>query len=374
MITGWHRPTKIIVHTDRIIHNIQEQKKRLPKETEIYGVVKANGYGHGAVEVAKAALKAGVSGFCVSMLDEALQLRDAGITSPILVLNMLEPEYLHLASEHHLAITCGNEEWLQEVLAYLKENPLKEPVSLHLKIDSGMGRIGFFEKESLLKAYEEIKQANDLELEGIFTHFATADEEDFDYYNHQLQHFKALLEVIPVLPKYVHSSNSATALWHEAGVGNLVRMGISMYGLNPSGKALKETFPLQPALELESALIQVKEVDKGAKISYGKTYQAPETEWIGTIPIGYADGWLRGMQGFEVLVDGKKCPIVGRVCMDQLMILLPKKYPLGTKVTLIGENNGQKICAQDVADYLNTIHYEVCCQLSDRLPRVYQEK
>lgn len=374
MITGWHRPTKIVVHTDRIIHNIQEQKKRLPKETEIYGVVKANGYGHGAVEVAKAALKAGVSGFCVSMLDEALQLRDAGITSPILILNMFEPKYLHLASEHHLAVTCGNEEWLQEVFAYLKDHPLKNPVSLHLKIDSGMGRIGFFEKDSLLKAYEEIKQANDLELEGIFTHFATADEEDFDYYNYQLQHFKSLLEVIPVLPKYVHSSNSAAALWHEAGVGNLVRMGISMYGLNPSGKALKETFPLQPALELESALIQVKEVDEGAKIGYGKTYQAPKTEWIGTVPIGYADGWLRGLQGFEVLVDGKKCPIVGRVCMDQLMILLPKKYPLGTKVTLIGENNGQKICVQDVADYLKTIHYEVCCQLSDRLPRVYQEK
>ncbi len=374
MITGWHRPTKIIVHTDRIIHNIKEQQKRLPKDTEIYGVVKANGYGHGAVEVAKAALKAGVTGFCVSMLDEALQLKEAGIEAPILILNMLEADYLSLASENNIAVTCGNEMWLQSVLEKVAEVPLKTPLKIHLKIDSGMGRIGFFNEESLKKAYNEILQEPSLELEGIFTHFATADEKDETYFKHQLGIFDELLKSLPTLPKYVHSSNSATALWHQAGIGNLVRMGISMYGLNPSGNAIQEPFPLQPALELESALIQVKEVEKGTGLSYGMTYHAPEKEWIGTVPIGYADGWLRHLQGFSVLVEGKKCPIVGRICMDQMMILLPQEYPIGTKVTLIGENQGQEIHAQEVADYLETIHYEVCCQLSDRLPRVYKEK
>lgn len=371
MITGWHRPTRILVHPKRITENILLQKKQLPKDTEVFAVVKANGYGHGAVAVAKAALDAGVTGFCVALLDEALQLRENGITEPILILNMIDPHYIPLAVENDLSITCGNWEWLSHLLKEVEANPLKKPLQLHLKIDSGMGRIGFFTEESLKKAYDAILASNSLALTGIFTHFATADEADVSYYEKQAHKFQTLLNSLPQLPRYVHSSNSATALWHQAGIGNLVRMGVSMYGLNPSGNELALPIPLKPAMELVSELIQVKKVPVKTGISYGKTYETESSAYIGTVPIGYADGWLRRMQGFSLLVEGNKCPIVGRVCMDQLMLLLPKAYPIGTPVTLIGESQGAEITLQDAADYLGTIHYEICCQLSDRIPRIY---
>lgn len=371
MITGWHRPTRILVHPKRITENILLQKKRLPQETEIFAVVKANGYGHGAVAVAKAALDAGVTGFCVALLDEALQLRENGITEPILILNMVDPRYISLAVENNLSITCGNWEWLSQLLKEVAVNPLKKPLQLHLKIDSGMGRIGFFEKESLKAAYEAILACESVELAGIFTHFATADEASTTYYQEQAEKFQTLLKSLPELPRYVHSSNSATALWHEAGIGNLVRMGVSMYGLNPSGHELTLPVPLKPAMELVSELIQVKKVPVGTGVSYGRTYVTKDEAIIGTVPIGYADGWLRKLQGFSLIVEGKKCPIIGRICMDQLMLLLPEAYPIGTPVTLVGENKGLEITMQDVADYLETIHYEVCCQLSDRIPRIY---
>ncbi|WP_071131710.1 alanine racemase [Enterococcus timonensis] len=371
MITGWHRPTRIIVDPQKITENILSQRKIIAPDKEIFAVVKANGYGHGDLAVAKAALKAGVTGFCVALLDEALHLRENGITEPILILNMVDPQFLSLASENNLSVTCGNQEWLDQVLAQINHLSIQKPLKLHLKIDSGMGRIGFFDEKSLQKAAQIISDHPQLELEGIFTHFATADEADEEYYQHQLSTFKKLLDTLPQLPRYVHSSNSAAALWHEAGVGNMIRMGISMYGLNPSGSALVLPVNLQPALELVSELIQVKLVPADTGISYGKTYTTDCPQWIGTVPIGYADGYLRSLQGFHVLVEGELCEIVGRINMDQLMIHLPKKFPLGTKVTLIGENRGKIVSAQDVADFAKTIHYEICCLLSDRLPRIY---
>lgn len=371
MTPGYHRPTVLKIKLENITKNVSNHKKMLNNE-KIFAVIKANAYGHGAIPVAKAALEGGAEGFCVALLDEALELRRHGFLEPILVLNMVDALYLPLAAENNISITCGNEEWLEEALHFLKNNPLNNPVKLHLKIDSGMGRIGFFTKESLQEAYEKIQQAPRLFLEGIFTHFSTADEKDETYFNEQLEKFTQLLDVLPELPEYVHSSNSATSLWHKAGVGNLVRLGISMYGLNPSGKTLPLPFPLAPALSLESSLIQVKKVPKGTGVGYGKTYVTKKEEWIGTVPIGYADGWQRKMSGFSVLVKGKKCEIVGRVCMDQCMIRLPEEVSLGEKVTLIGKNSGEEITLQEVADHLETIHYEVACLLSDRLNRVYE--
>lgn len=182
-----------------------------------------------------------------------------------------------------------------------------------------------------------------------------------------------VLKKLSELPRYVHVSNSATALWHDETIGNMIRYGVAMYGLNPSGHALPEVYPLQPALELVSELIQVKKLPAGEGIGYGETYITPEAEWIGTIPIGYADGWLRKMQGFSLLVEGNYCETIGRVCMDQLMIRLPQEFPVGTKVTLIGKNADKEITMQDVADQLGTIHYEVACGLGQRIPREYQE-
>lgn len=372
MVIAWHRPTKAIVHKQAITENVANEIARLNGK-ELFAVVKADGYGHGAIETAEAAKKGGASGFCVATLDEGIELREAGFTQPILVLNMVPIDALTLAVIHDLSITAGIKEWLEAAATYIAERHLEYLLKLHLKVDTGMGRIGFLNSAEVNEAVEIIQDSPNLEWEGIYTHFSTADQADTTYWEQQNQKFSEIIESLPTLPRYVHSSNSATALWHEKATGNMIRYGVAMYGLNPSGHALAEVYPLQPALELVSELIQVKELPAGEGVGYGKTYTTSASEWIGTVPIGYADGWLRKMQGFSLLVEGNYCEIIGRVCMDQLMIRLPYQMPVGTKVTLIGENQQAKITMQDVADQLGTIHYEVACVLEHRIPREYQE-
>lgn len=375
MVVTYHRPTRAIIHREALRENIKNEIDRLPAGVELFAVVKADGYGHGAVATAQTALTVGATGFCVATLDEAIELREAGITEPILVLSVVFPSYLSLVIDYDLSITVATQDWLieaQEVLNDLVETT--KPIKIHLKADTGMGRIGFLTPQAVKEAADFIEASPNMVWEGLFTHFATADEKDTSYWHKQADRFKEVVDELDHLPRYVHSSNSATALWHDQEMrGNMIRYGVSMYGLNPSGVELLAPYPLKPAMELVSELIQVKELPAGEGIGYGKTYDTPEKEWIGTVPIGYADGWLRKMQGFSLLVEGEYCEIIGRVCMDQLMIRLPREVKVGTKVTLIGENNGQSITMQDIADYLDTIHYEVSCLLSERVPRIYQE-
>lgn len=373
MVASIHRPTRIIVHNDAIIQNVANEIKRLPQGRELFAVVKANGYGHGAVAVAKAAKAGGATGFCVATIDEGIELREAGFTEPILILGVVAVIYLPLVTEYRLAFPVNSQDWLNQAREYLTKTDLSAPLLAHLKVDTGMGRIGFRTKAEVLTAVTDLQSLPHMVFEGIFTHFATADEADDQYYREQHARFKEILESLAEKPRYVHVSNSATALWHEEELGNMVRYGVALYGLNPSGHALPESYPLRPALEFVSELVQVKEVPAGTKIGYGATYTASETEWIGTVPVGYADGWIRKMSGFSVLVAGQYCEIVGRVCMDQFMIRLPKHFAEGTKVTLVGKNQDNEITLQDVADHLDTIHYEVACLLSERIPRDYQK-
>lgn len=174
-------------------------------------------------------------------------------------------------------------------------------------------------------------------------------------------------------PALVHASNSATSIWHSETIFNIVRLGIVMYGLNPSGTDIALPYPIKPALSLESALVHVKTIPAGATVGYGATYTAQKEEYIATVPIGYADGWTRDLQGFSVLVNGQFCEIVGRVSMDQITIRLPEKFPIGTKVTLIGQEGDKAISATDLAQKCGTINYEVLCLLSDRIPRFYSK-
>ncbi|MDT2754219.1 alanine racemase [Enterococcus pseudoavium] len=375
MVVTYHRPTRAIIHRKALKENIKHEVDRLAAGVELFAVVKADGYGHGAVATAQVALAAGATGFCVATLDEAIELREAGITEPILVLSVVFPSYLSLVVDYDLSITVATKDWLMEAQEVLKDlEETTAPIKLHIKVDTGMGRIGFLTPAEVKEAAEMIEASPNMIWEGLFTHFSTADEKDTAYWHKQAERFKAVTDTLDHLPRYVHSSNSATALWHDTEMpGNMIRYGVGMYGLNPSGHELPETYPLKPALELVSELIQVKELAAGEGVGYGKTYDTSEKEWIGTVPIGYADGWLRKMQGFSLLVEGEFCEIIGRVCMDQLMIRLPREFKVGTKVTLIGKNNGQEITMQAVADHLATIHYEVCCMLSERVPRIYQE-
>jgi alanine racemase len=213
-----------------------------------------------------------------------------------------------------------------------------------------------------------------LEIEGIFTHFATADEVDQTYFNQQIELFHDLLTVLEEQPKYIHCSNSAAALRFSKANFNAVRLGIAMYGLTPSSEIEHEIpFPLKEAFSLRSRLVHVKKLNKGDKVSYGATYEAEAEEWIGTIPIGYADGWIRRLQGQEVLVEGKRVPIVGRICMDQCMVKLPHEVAVGTTVTLIGRENEEFISVNEIAQKLETINYEVPCIISTRVPRLYKQ-
>lgn len=361
-----HRPTQIIVDRQAIKNNFLHERQLLNDETAIFAVVKANAYGHGAVAVAQTVSEVGVDGFCVATLDEALELRQAGLQETILVLGVTPVQQAELAAQMNISLTVATLEWLQQAIELLTQ-----PLKIHLALDTGMGRIGFTQHDAVVSACEFIQQQELIIPEGIFTHFATADEADTKYFHQQVQKFKQLTTNLPLKFKYVHCANSATSLWHLDCQSNMIRFGIALYGLNPSGTALTAPYELQPALTLQTEIVHIKKVPAGQSISYGATYTSSEPEIIATLPIGYADGWLRRMSGSSVIVAGQLCPIVGRVCMDQIMIKVPQMYPLGTKVTLIGTDQQTNLSAETAAEFCDTINYEIICNLSDRIVRKY---
>lgn len=367
MVVGTHRATKLLIDRQAIRSNISQQLAKLTPGTALFAVVKANGYGHGLIEVAKTALSAGASGFCVAILDEGLALREAGLTQPILVLGITDVAQASLAADYDISLSIGSVDWLKR---YQQQVTTTKPLKVHLALDTGMGRIGFRQTDELTQAVALVRQTP-FNFEGVFTHFATADEADERYFKLQFTNWQKLVATIDPLPRFVHVSNSATGMWHTNIAGNLVRMGISLYGQNPSGTALTPSLSLHPALSLVSEINFVKSLKKGDCVSYGATYQAQQDEWIGTIPIGYADGYPRAMQGFHVLIDGQFCEIVGRVCMDQMMVRLPHQLPVGTAVTLIGQQGEREITVTQIADYVGTINYEILTGLAPRLDRQY---
>lgn len=369
MLPSIHRPAYLEIDLGKLKENLQNELAAVPKGTKVFAVVKANAYGHGLVQVAQAEIEYGAAGLCVATLDEALEIRNSGVEAPILVLGIIPVEYAKVAARANISVTVGDLDWLK-VAVQLRTTNLK----VHLAVDSGMGRIGFQKKADLVEACKFLNaHKNAFIPEGLFTHFATADSPDENYFEKQVQRFKEMSSDLPTEFTYVHCANSATALWHKDLAINMVRYGIALYGLNPSQTDItKLPFKLEPALSFFSELVFVKKVKAGDSIGYGATYTCEQDEWIGTVPVGYADGWLRRMQGFDVLINGQRCQIVGRVCMDQFMVRLPKELPVGTKVTLIGQDGDEEITATDVAQYSQTINYEVLCALNERLPRVYK--
>lgn len=365
----YYRDTWAEVDLDSIKSNVLSFKKHLTPGVDLIAVVKANAYGHGDYLVADTALQAGATSLAVAFLDEALSLRNKGITAPILVLGASRPENAAVAAKNQITLTVFQKEWLQEAKQHLLGN---DRLTIHIKIDTGMGRIGVRTKEELTEVEQLILEDGCYQLEGVFTHFATADSLDDTYFKTQLSKFEELVSSLSKRPKVVHSSNSAAAIRFPQAYFNAVRLGISMYGLTPSPEMERVIpFPLHEAFSLKTKLVHVKKLEEGDKVSYGATYEAVGEEWIGTIPIGYADGWIRRLQGQEVLVEGIRSPIVGRICMDQCMVRLPHAFPVGTEVTLIGQQGSQMISVNEIAAKLDTINYEVPCLISKRVPRIY---
>ncbi|MGM0904639.1 MAG: alanine racemase [Bacillota bacterium] len=366
----FYRDTWVEVNLDCIAENVSAVRARLPQGVAIIGVVKANAYGHGDYQIAKAALDAGASMLAVAFMDEALSLRGKGISAPILVLGATRPEDVNIATAENLTLTVFESEWIEKAKEHLDSNAT---LFLHVKVDTGMGRIGVRSIEELSKIEMMIESDPRLMFNGIFTHFATADELEDSYFHEQLVQFEAMVASLRSRPACIHSSNSAAALRYGEANFNAIRLGIVMYGLSPSPEIKPELpIPLKEAFSLHSKLTQVKRVNNGEKISYGGTYETTEEEWIGTIPVGYADGWIRKLQGQEVLVNGVRSPIVGRICMDQCMVKLPYQVPVGTVVTLIGEQQGSIVPIDEIASKLETINYEVPCLIASRVPRLYK--
>ncbi|MGG4038638.1 alanine racemase [Heyndrickxia ginsengihumi] len=370
--TAFYRDTWVEIQLDAISENLSNLRNRLPEHVEIIAVVKANAYGHGDVQIAKTALESGATMLAVAFLDEALALRKKGIEAPILVLGTSRPEDAAIAAKHHILLTVFQTNWLEIAKEYL--NP-QEPLSVHIKCDTGMGRIGVRTVEELEEVERIVEQSACFDFTGIFTHFATADELDTTLFEKQYVKFQTMVSALKVRPKYVHCANSAASLRYDQSNFNAVRFGIAMYGLSPSPEIKPLLpYPLKEAFSLHTKVMHIKKIHPGDTVSYGATFSADKDEWIATLPIGYADGWIRKLQGQEVIVDGEKAPIVGRVCMDQCMIKLSHKVKVGTKVTLIGKQGNLSISVDDIARKLDTINYEVTCSIAHRVPRVYIKK
>ncbi|MBD8006987.1 alanine racemase [Bacillus norwichensis] len=368
--TQYFRDTWVEIDMDTLYQNVQAICNGLPLGTKLFVVVKANAYGHGDFQVAKEALRAGAHGLVVALLDEALALRLKGIQAPILVLGLIRPVDAGVAARHHISVSVFQIEWLKEASRVMDSRD--PPLKVHIKCDTGMGRIGLKHKNELKEVERFIHYAYSFELEGIFTHFSTADLTSEKYYQRQLELFKQYVSVLEKKPKYVHAANSAGTLCHKNSLFNAVRVGIAIYGLVTS----QQKAPLakgKQVFSLHTKIVHVKKVIPSEYIGYGADYQAQSEDWVATLPVGYADGWLRKLESQSVIVNGQRANIVGRICMDQMMVKLPNYLPIGTTVTLIGGKESEDfVTVEEIAEKLGTINYEVTCTINFRVPRVYK--
>jgi len=339
----------------------------------VMAVVKANGYGHGSVQTANAALKGGASWLAVARIEEALELRQAGLDSPILLLGYLPPQRYQEAIDQRVSITIWDREQIR--LASSISTRTKKTANLHLKMDTGMGRLGV-PPELVHDLVNFMHSQSGVFFEGIFTHFARADEPDQAPTIEQESNFQqviATLEESGLHPALIHIANSAASLNCTFDYYDMVRLGIAMYGLHPSADCLlPEGF--RPALSWKAILSQVKILPPGYGVSYGHEYVTKGWERIGTISVGYADGFRRA-PNISVLVNGQIVPVIGRVCMDQIMVQLDKasNAVAGDEVVLIGYQGNNSIAAEEVARCWETINYEVVCGIGPRVPRIYSE-
>ncbi len=369
-----------MVDLDAIAHNLREIRKIIPSSTEIMAVVKANGYGHGAREVAKVALSEGASYLAVARLDEAVNLREKGIYEDILIFGYIPVSDLEIVKKYDFTVSIFDREQAEKYRKRCRE--LGYRLRVHIKVDTGMGRVGFVLSDKKLKNQsicdiKELLKVDEFFIEGIYTHFARADEQDLSYSKIQLGLFKELMNEIKEFGrddiKY-HAANSAAVMQFPESHLDIVRPGIMLYGLYPS-KYLKETsgVKLKPAMTLISRITQIKEVCPGFKVSYGSTYTTNKTSRLGTVPVGYADGYPRILsnKGF-VLINGKPAKIAGRVCMDQFVVdITDIDASVGDKVIIFGTYNSSQLSADQVAEWAKTINYEIVSQITSRVKRVY---
>jgi len=348
------------------VHSVDQQT-----DGQVMAIVKANGYGHGAVRVAQAALQGGATWCGVARIGEALELRQAGLGCPILILGLTPPEQVKQAILQQISMTVWDQEQIAWAAAQGKDCAL--PARLHLKVDTGMSRLGV-QPEAAADMARQLMGTPGVIFEGLFTHFATADERDQTTADLQEARFGQVLselEQLGLRPPLVHAANSPASLTRPSAHFDILRLGIAMYGLHPSPDCpLPQGF--RPALTWKAVLSQIKVLPPGRGVSYGHEYITQARERIGTVPVGYADG-LRRTSGNQALVGGRQVPVRGRVCMDQIMLSLDglPQAKVGDEVVIIGQQGNQRITAEEVAMRWKTNNYEVVCGIGARVPRFY---
>ena len=362
------------INLDAIVKNVDNLMALTKENTGALAVVKADGYGHGDVAVAKAVAQK-VTGYAVATLDEAVNLRENGVKKPILVLGYVDPYEFDILVSHEITATVFDVETAQLLADAARVQ--KKQAHCHIKVDTGMRRIGLEPDENGIAIVKQITALKELSADGIFTHFAASDETDKTSAEHQFKlftDFTGRLEKEGIHFTYRHCANSAAVIDMPQVDLDMVRLGIAMYGMYPSDEVKKEKVELFPALDLKSHVTMVKEIPAGEKVSYGGTFTTTRTTKLATVSVGYGDGYPRALssKGY-VLVRGQKAPIVGRVCMDQMMVDVTdiENVTRADIVTLIGKDGDAEITVEEIAALAGTFNYEFVCDLGKRIPRSY---
>ena len=367
---------KAVVSLDAIAHNFEEMRKNIAADTKIMAVIKADGYGHGAQAIAMLIHDYPyIWGFAVATPEEAIELRDSGVTKPVLILGLVFEEYFPELISRDISLTVAGFSMAEKLDQ--EAGRQKKKVHIHLAVDTGMSRIGFADNEESVEEIRKIAGLENVQIEGMFTHFARADEKDKAPATVQLQRyleFSELLENAGVRIPLRHCSNSAGIIRMPEANLNIVRAGITIYGIYPSSQVERDIVKLTPAMELISHLTFVKDIPAGTAVSYGGTFVAEKPVRVATVPVGYADGYPRSLSGKGwVLIHGKRAPILGRICMDQFMVDvtdIPEAQP-GDKVILIGKDGKEEISIEGFGDLSGRFSYEFACCIGKRVPRIY---
>lgn len=368
-------PTWAEINLDNMSNNLKNIKKILKEDTKICGVVKANAYSHGAVQISKFLQRENVDYLAVSRLEEGLELRQNNIGLPILCLGYIPNESLEEAVINDISLTIFSYKTAEFVNNIAKKHYKR--AKIHIKIDTGMSRIGFQVNDDYINEIIKINKLENIFIEGIYTHFATADEKNKDYTYSQVYKFNIVIEKLQAVGIEIpikHVSNSAAIMECKDLNFNMVRCGIILYGHYPSDEVNKDIIDLKPVMTLKTRISHIKELDKDIGISYGLKYVTKTKEKIATIPIGYADGFTRIQKNPKVYIKGEEFNVVGRICMDQCMVKIDKDIDIkvGDEVIIFSESENQ--CVEKIAKNLGTINYEVLCMISRRVERVYMER
>jgi len=352
-----YRETYAEINLKNLYENYKMVKNRIG-DKNIIPVVKANAYGHGVLQVVEYLYSNNIDYFAVSTLEEAFEIREKFQDVDILVMGDVKSEYFDISAKKRITISICNEDQLQGI------KDLSVKLKVHIKVDTGMNRLGFKSEKEVLDAFHNLNNNDTIYIEGIYTHFSTADCDE-DYFKMQLERFKKLLHVLDYEFEIIHVSNSSSAIKYEHNLSftTHVRLGISLYGLTLD----KETKFLKDTYRLITHISDIKHLNIGDKVGYGATYKALKEELIGVLPIGYADGFIRRNRDSFVEINGKKYPIIGNICMDQMFIRIDKDITKNDKVIMFGN----LISIDDVATRLDTINYEIICQISYRVPKIY---